>query len=78
MRWGNFDYQNNATRWEATELPSDVPVPADHRFPVSLYKQSKPSWWGTLPWPPIGTDVTPMVNKIPAQVRYEKMEGGGQ
>jgi hypothetical protein len=74
MRWGNFDYQNNTARWEASEIPSDVPVPTDHHLPVSLYKKSKPSWWGTLPWPSIGPDVTPMVNKIPAQVRYEKMQ----
>ena len=29
-----------------------------------------------MPWPPIGPDVSPMVNKIPAQVRYEALVAG--
>lgn len=70
-RWGNFDYQNNATRWEASEVPSDVAIPADHYLPASLYLSSKPAWWGNTPWPAIGPDVAGLVNKIPAQVRYE-------
>jgi hypothetical protein len=27
-------------------------------LPASLYLRSKPSWFGSLPWPPIGPDVT--------------------
>lgn len=34
------------------------PVPADHVLPNSLYLSSKPSWWGSVAWPPIGPDVT--------------------
>jgi hypothetical protein len=30
-----------------------------HTLPASFYKPSMPSWWGnTIPWPPIGPDVT--------------------
>ena len=71
MRWGNFDYQNNAARWEASELPAGVPVPPDHSLPASLYYSAKPAWWGALAWPPFGPDLSPMVNKLPAQLRYE-------
>jgi hypothetical protein len=46
-------------------------VPPDHNLPASLYLSAKPSWWGNLAWPPFGPDISPMTNKIPAQVRYE-------
>jgi hypothetical protein len=71
LRWGNFDYQNNAARWESSEIPSGVTAPATHTLPASFYLAAKPAWWNNLPWPPIGPDVSLMVNKIPAQVRYE-------
>jgi hypothetical protein len=74
MRWGNFDYQNNAARWEASELPQGVAVPATQTLPVSLRYSSKPSWWPqNIVWPPIGPDKTPMVDKIPAEARYGAM-----
>jgi len=49
-------------RWEASEVPSGLsalanPVPASHALPASFYLSSKPSWWGTMPWPAIGPDV---------------------
>lgn len=31
---------------------------SDHTLPASFFLSSKPSWWGTQPWPPIGPDVT--------------------
>ena len=72
LRWGNFDYQNNAARWEANELPDGAPVPADHSLPASLYLSAKPAWWcNDIPWPPIGPDVTGLTNDIPAKRRYE-------
>ena len=37
MRWGNYDYHTDATRWEAGEIPPVMPVPADHHLPASLY-----------------------------------------
>jgi hypothetical protein len=72
LRWGNFDYETNATRWEASEIPSGVSVPTTHALPASLRYASRPSWWPEdIAWPPIGPDLSPMVGRIPAQVRYE-------
>lgn len=82
MRWGNYDTVNDATRWEASELPSGIspygnPVPPDQTLPNSYYLSAKPVWFGTVPWPPIGPDVTGgqevagHVHKIPARVCYE-------
>ncbi|MGB7568084.1 MAG: glycosyl hydrolase family 28-related protein [Chitinivibrionales bacterium] len=65
---GNYDYASDSTKWD--------PTISDHILPASLYLPAKPSWWGSMPWPPIGPDVSPMVNKIPAQVRYEALVAG--
>jgi len=73
LRWGNFDYVNKATRWEAGEVPASMSVPADHNLPASLYLSAKPTWFGSLNFPAIGPDISPMEQKIPAQVRYEQM-----
>jgi hypothetical protein len=90
MRWGNFDYQNNTTKWDASEIPSGVPVPSNQNLPPSMYYSSKPYWWpASTTWPPIGPDVTGgqhadgRVYKIPAQICYEQgkmpncLQGGG-
>lgn len=55
----NFDYATGST------------VNPEPDLPQSLYLSEKPAWWGAHPWPPIGSDLTPMVGKIPAQVRYD-------
>lgn len=39
-------------------------------LPNSYYLLSKPSWFGNYTWPPIGSDLTPKVNIIPAEARY--------
>jgi hypothetical protein len=57
-RWGNFDYATNTVRWLSAEVPSGQFVPSTHILPNSLFLSSKPSWWGTMPWPAIGPDVT--------------------
>jgi pectate lyase-like protein len=62
LRHGNFDYANNHTMWD--------PAIPDHTISNSLYLPGKPSWWGVLPWPPIGPDRSPMVGPIPAQQRF--------
>jgi hypothetical protein len=65
IRHRNFDYVTRST---------DVdPSFGDTLLPPSLYLAAKPSWWGNLPWPPIGPDVPGFVNKLPAQIRYESM-----
>jgi hypothetical protein len=63
MRWGNYDTATDSARWEASEVPSGLdylanPVPATHKLPASFYLPAKPSWWGAMPWPAIGPDVT--------------------
>jgi hypothetical protein len=63
MRWGNYDVVTNSIRWNASEVPSGLtlyanPVPASQNLPASFYLSSRPSWWGTMPWPAVGPDVT--------------------
>lgn len=60
---GNYDYLTASTIWNATN--------ADHTLPSSLYLPSKPDWFGTVTYPPIGPDVAGLTNKIPAQLRFE-------
>jgi hypothetical protein len=77
LRWGNFDYATNQTRWIASEIPAGNTVPANHLLPASFFLSSKPAWWGAMPWPPIGPDVTGgqdpagHAHKIPARVCYD-------
>ncbi len=63
MRWGNYDTVTGAAQWNASEVPSSLSlygnaVPADHNLPSSFYLSAKPSFWGTMPWPAIGPDVS--------------------
>lgn len=62
---GNWDPINNSVIWD--------PSNSDHSIPNSLYLNSAPSWWGALPWPATGPDLTPMVGMIPAQLRWIEM-----
>jgi hypothetical protein len=84
MRWGNYDTVNGATRFLASEVPSTItnysnPVPASQTLPPSFYLNSKPAWFGSIPWPPVGPDVSGgdipnyagHAYKIPARVCYE-------
>jgi len=64
LRTGNWESPNNAVQW-ATSVRT---------IPDSLYLASKPSWFGSLAWPPFtperpGFDPNNF-NKIPAQVRF--------
>ncbi len=65
MRWGNYDTVNATVRWNSTEAsPGAVKYiaaqssPADQTLPPSFYLSGTPSWWGSMPFPPIGPDVT--------------------
>jgi hypothetical protein len=62
-RHGNYDYATKMTQWD----PSNV----DQNLPDSLYLSSKPSFFGGLPWPSIGSDLNPLIGTIPAKERYE-------
>jgi len=65
LRHRNFDYVTHGA-----DFDSSFP---DTLLPPSLYLATKPSWWGDLPWPPIGPDVPGLANKIPAELRFEDM-----
>jgi len=81
LRWGNYDYVTGATQWNAAEIPAGNPVPSTRALPASMFLAARPAWWGTMPWPGIGPDVTGGVdpaghaNKNPAQVCYESTPG---
>ncbi len=70
----------------ASEVPTGDstypnPVPTSQSLPASFYLSAKPSWFGSVAWPPIGPDVACSTNcianvgghaaKIPAQLCYE-------
>ena len=69
LRGGNFDTATKTVVWKdnLTTLQSQGKVPSSdtaasylpsQSLPPSLYRTSKPSWFGSSPWPPIGPDVT--------------------
>jgi hypothetical protein len=95
MRWGNWDSVTSSsdsssndqtgTRFVASEVPSGIPnfanpVPSSQALPASLFRSSKPSYFGAVPWPAIGPDVAGSdittatgghANKIPARLCFE-------
>ena len=84
FRWGNYDTVTSSARFLASEVPSGLAqyanaVPANQSLPASFYLFARPAWWGTMPWPAAGPDVTggniPGVAghafMIPAQVCYD-------
>ncbi len=77
IRWGNYDFVNNATRWNTSEIPTGLSLSTS--LPASLYLSSKPSWWNNSPWPPIGPDVIRLNNDIPAQTCFknQNLANGG-
>jgi hypothetical protein len=68
MRWGNWvacsgDSKCNVTRFDTSEAATGVSkYPGlsnpSQNLPASFYHSSRPSWWGSMPWPAIGPDVT--------------------
>ncbi len=63
-RQGNWDSVNNAVRWD-----EDI-VNGTRTLPSSFYLSSKPAYFGSCIWPPIGSDLTPMTSSIPAKLRF--------
>jgi len=88
FRWGNYDVVSGAVVWSAAEVPSALspygnPVPGNQTLPASLYLAGKPAWWGTVPWPAIGPDVTGGQDptghayKLPAHLCYDSTSKTG-
>lgn len=81
LRWGNYDYFNKTARFLSSELPAGVATPSDQALPKSYYYANRPTWFNaSVPWPPIGPDVTGgtaygdntgKVSKIPAQLCWD-------
>lgn len=68
MRWGNYaactgDASCNAVRWQSSESASSAPTypglsSPSQTLPKSFYLSSQPGFWGSMPWPAVGPDVT--------------------
>jgi hypothetical protein len=63
LRWGNYDTVTGTSRFLTSEVPSGLSlysnaVPANNNLPASFYLSGKPTWWGSMPWPAIGPDVS--------------------
>jgi len=88
LRWGNWDVVKAATQFNSAEVPTadaNFPnsVPASQTLPSSFYLASKPAFWGSMPWPAIGPDVTGgntswggHVYNNPANVCFATVMGG--
>jgi hypothetical protein len=86
MRWGNYDTVTAAVRWESSEVPSGIAqfanaVPSSQALPASMYLTAEPAWFGSVPYPAVGPDVTGgdisgyngYANRIPARVCWESL-----
>ncbi len=69
LRHANFDYYNKATVYQSG---------VSQAIPPSLYYTSKPSYFGSLQWPPIGPDVSGLITNIPAQARWAAYLSSGR
>jgi hypothetical protein len=84
LRWGNYDTVTGAVRFDAAEVPTQLPNypnprPTRRKLPASFYLTSKPAFFGKVAWPAIGPDVKGgtvsgwggYANRIPARLCYE-------
>jgi hypothetical protein len=69
LRHGNYDYFNDAAVWDGGI--------SSHAIPASLLYASKPSYFGSLQWPPIGPDISGLHNDIPAKARWDAYQSSG-
>ena len=65
LRTGNYDYFTGGTVWD--------PAYPEKPLRPSLYLTGKPDYFGAVPWPPIGPDVTGLVSDIPAKLRFGQL-----
>lgn len=63
---GNWDSVDEQIAWD-----DDI---AEHSLPPSLFRAAAPTWFGDVPWPPLGPDVddptTLREHELPAMARY--------
>jgi hypothetical protein len=76
LRGGNWDCRTNTTVWN-NNVPNGSLVAtyvAPQTLPNSLYLPAKPSWFtaSAAVWPAVDPAASTKVNKIPAQICYEK------
>jgi len=69
VRHGNYDFINHAVADWRDGVSRDLPP--------SLYLDSKPSWFGSLDWPPFGPDVAGYVKTTPAKLRWDTYVSSG-
>lgn len=69
LRHGNYDYYHRDVVWDAAI--------AARAISVSLFFSSKPAFFGSLQWPPIGPDVAGLVTDIPARARWNTYSTSG-
>jgi hypothetical protein len=69
LRHGNYDYYHKNVVWD-----SQI---ASRTIPNSLFYSSKPAFFGSLQWPPIGPDVSGLVTDIPAKARWNAYVSSG-
>jgi hypothetical protein len=60
---GNF--QDGVVGWD--------PGVVDRTLSPSLFRTSKPDFFGSTPWPVTGADLVPTDGKLPAELRYRAM-----
>jgi hypothetical protein len=66
IRHGNYDYCTNSV--------ADYVGGESTDFADSLYLSSKPSWFGTLDWPPFGPDITGYTKTTAAKWRWDQYQ----
>ena len=63
LRHGDYNYSDSAVLWDGGI--------ASHSIPPSLFYASKPAYFGSLQWPPIGPDVGGLTQNTPAKHRWD-------
>ena len=72
---GNYDCVAGTFQWDSNHT--------DHTLPPSFFLSSKPAWFGSVPWPAIGPDVSGgtgpggFTYRIPAQLCFENAAKDG-
>jgi hypothetical protein len=56
LQHANWDVVTNGVVWNSAD---------DRTLPASLYLSGKPSWWGSIAWPAVGPDLSPMYPTAP-------------